>query len=59
MKCPFLIKKTHGEKWKQISDVDESSSGELMFVEETIPKECIQTECAAWYNGRCHYYEHI
>ncbi len=62
MKCPFLIKRTRVEKWQQSPDDDNTTivgNGTTIISEEEKHTDCLQHECGAYYNGRCHYSEHL
>lgn len=62
MKCPFLIKKTRVEKWQQMPDDDNEnmlSNGTTVISEEEKHTACLEYDCGAYYDGRCHYSEHI
>lgn len=61
-KCPYLTKKTRIEKFQQSPNEDNEnmvSDGTTTICEKEEHTNCLEHECGAYYDGRCHYPEHV
>lgn len=61
-KCPFLIETVRVEQWQQSADDENSTiagNGGTVISEKEKHTDCLEHECGAYYDGRCHYSEHI
>ena len=57
MKCPYMKSiETHGQIWNQRHDDDQDkTAGGIVDQWYYAPMDCLKCDCAAWYDGRCHY----
>lgn len=60
-KCPFLTNITYTEQWNQEphSDGNIAEKGKTVYIKQECHTKCLEHECGAYYDGRCHYSEHI
>lgn len=59
MICPYNRKReSQVFQWTQKSDEEsQESSCQQITLTDIIMQECPREGCAAWYDGRCHYYQ--
>ena len=57
MKCPYMKSiETHVQIWYQHHDDDPAkTAGGIVDQWYYAPMDCLKCDCAAWYDGRCHY----
>lgn len=57
MKCPYMKSvETHVQIWCQDGrDSDEKTTSCTVDQWQYDLMNCLQEDCAAWHNGRCHY----
>ena len=57
MKCPYMKSiETHVRIWNQRHDDDQDkTAGGIVDQWYYAPMDCLKCDCAAWYDGRCHY----
>lgn len=57
MKCPYMKSiETHVQIWNQRHDDDQDkTAGGIVDQWYYAPMDCLKCDCAAWYDGRCHY----
>ena len=57
MKCPYMKSiETHVQIWNQHHDDDpDKTAGRTVDQWYYELMDCLKGDCAAWYDGRCHY----
>lgn len=57
MKCPYMKSiETHVQIWTQHHDDDpDKTAGGIVDQWYYELMDCLKCDCAAWYDGRCHY----